>query len=122
LKVSTTSPAAWTREVFVVEAFVPDTARFTSGQITQTKHAGKDEVVLECSRHDPVHQRVDSQNVVVREDGTRLYPVSIRYAWPSEFDLMALLANLRLRECWADWNRSPFTPRSTGHVSVYEMA
>ncbi len=107
---------------FVVQAFVPDPARFASGQTVQTKHVGTDEVVLECSRHDPVRQRVDSQNVVMREDGARLYPVSIRYAWPSELDLMARLADLRLRERWADWNRGPFTAHSTGHVSVYEKA
>ena len=103
-----------------MEAFVPDPARFASGQVVQTKRVGTDEVVLECSRHDPVGQRVDSQNVVVREDGARLYPGSIRYAWPSELDLMARLAGLRLRERWSGWNRGPFTARSGAHVSVYE--
>ena len=107
---------------FVMEAFVPDPARFDSGQVVQTKRVGAGEVVLECSRHDPVRQRVDSQNVVVRADGARLYPASIRYAWPSELDLMARLAGLRLRERWADWSRGPFTARSGGHVSVYEKA
>lgn len=106
--------------VFVMEAFVPDLSRFDADQATQTRNIGTDEAVLECSRHDPIHQRVDSQTVVIREDGTHLYPVSLRYAWPSELDLMARLADLRLRERWADWNRSPFTARSTGHVSVYE--
>lgn len=105
--------------VFVVEAFVPDLSRFTHDQTTQTRHVGTDEIVLECSRHDPVRQRVDSQNIVMRGDSTRLYPVSLRYAWPSELDLMSRLAGLNLRERWGGWNRQPFTRTTGSHVSVY---
>ena len=46
--------------------------------------------------------------------------VHLRYAWPAEMDLMARLAGLRLKERWADWVESPFTSKSTSHVSVYE--
>jgi hypothetical protein len=46
----------------------------------------------------------------------------MRYAWPSELDLMAELAGLRLRDRWADWNRAPFDASSTKHVTVYELA
>jgi hypothetical protein len=49
----------------------------------------------------------------------RLFPVDIRYVWPSELDLMAQLAGLRLRERWGDWRRSPYTG-SGAHVSIYE--
>jgi hypothetical protein len=41
---------------------------------------------------------------------------------PSELDLMAQLAGLRLRERFGDWTRTPFTSASRGHVSVYEPA
>ena len=106
---------------FVVEAFMPDPTRFDRGQTTRTQRVEMGWVVLECSRHDPVAQRVDSQNVVISEEETKLYPGGrIRYAWPSELDLMARLAGLRLRERWGDWRRKPFTAASTGHVSVYE--
>ena len=105
---------------FVVEAFVPDPARFDRGQTTRTHHVETGQVVLECSRHDPVGQRIDSQNVVISDGETRLYPGGrIRYAWPSELDLMARLAGLCLRERWGGWHREPFTASSTGHVSVY---
>jgi SAM-dependent methyltransferase len=43
-----------------------------------------------------------------------------RYAWPSELDLMARIAGLRLRERWADWHRRPFGPESASQVVVYE--
>jgi hypothetical protein len=29
-----------------------------------------------------------------------------RYVWPTELDLMARIAGLRLRERWADWDRT----------------
>jgi SAM-dependent methyltransferase len=107
---------------FVVEAFVPDPTRFVADQITQTKHVGEDGIVLEASRHDPVNQRVDSQHVALSGAGARLWPVTLRYAWPSELDLMARLAGLRLRNRFGGWRREPFGASSTKHVSVYGAA
>lgn len=63
-----------------------------------------------------------SQPVVITEASIRLFPVMIRYAWPSELDLMARLAGLRLRHCWGGWQREPFTGASNTHISVYEQA
>ena len=33
---------------------------------------------------------------------------------------MARLAGMRLRDRWADWDRTPFTSDSRKHVSVWE--
>ena len=46
--------------------------------------------------------------------------IPFRYVWPSELDLMARLAGMRLRDRWEDWNRAPFTGDSRQHVSVWE--
>ena len=109
--------------VFVVEAFVPDVTRFTRHQNAGVDDLDSDSVRLEASRHDPVHQRVDSQHVVLRRgEAVEMYPVSIRYSYPSELDLMARLAGLTLRDRWGGWNREPFTSESKFHVSVYERA
>ena len=70
----------------------------------------------------PSNQRVNSQHILLREGETRLVPIRIRYAWPSELDLMARLAGLRLSERWGGFDRSPFTSRSERHVSVYAGA
>jgi hypothetical protein len=43
-----------------------------------------------------------------------------RYVWPSELDLMAELAGLRLVERWSGWRGEPFTSESRLHVSVWE--
>jgi SAM-dependent methyltransferase len=106
--------------VFVIEAFVPDTARFTKDQVLQTLRVETDHVVLEATKHDRASQRLDSQLVMLRETGVRFLPIQLRYAWPSELDVMAKLAGLRIRERWANWRAAPFSSTSTMHVSIYE--
>lgn len=105
--------------VFVVEAFVPDLTRFDRGQRVDTSRVETGEVVIDASLHDPVNQRTRSSHMVFTESGVRMFPVYIRYAWPSELDLMAELAGLVLQERWAGWRRQPFTASSEAHVSVY---
>ncbi|NIV37633.1 MAG: methyltransferase domain-containing protein [Anaerolineae bacterium] len=107
---------------FVIEAFVPDLARYDRGQDVRASHVGTDEVRLAVSQLDPVSQQITSQQVVLTEEGARLYPVKIRYAWPSELDLMARLAGLELRYRWENWQRAPFTAQSSTHISVYGRA
>ena len=52
-----------------------------------------------------------------RRHATGAHRVPFRYAWPAEFDLMARIAGLRLRERWAWWDRTPFTATSDAHCS-----
>jgi len=104
---------------FVIEAFVPDPARLAAREAVRTSDLSEDAVRLAVSKYDPVTQVVTSQHVLLTEEGIRLYPVKIRYAWPSELDLMAQLAGLELRHRWANWRKEPFTSNSTAHVSVY---
>jgi SAM-dependent methyltransferase len=105
---------------FVMEAFVPDLTRFTGGQVNWATKVTTDEVQLDVGQHDAAAQRVISQKIVLTEGNVRLYPVQIRYAWPSELDLMAQLAGLRLRERWSNWQREPFSSESTKHISIYQ--
>jgi SAM-dependent methyltransferase len=104
--------------VFVLEAFVPQSANFTGG--LKVTVVTDERIGLKVSEHDPVRQRLKSQHVVIRNQEIRLYPVEVRYAWPAELDLMARLAGLRLRHRWSDWNRAGIGPSSQRHVSVYE--
>ena len=94
---------------FVIEAFVPDQTRFTRGGSLECVRVETDLVMLGATRHDAVSQTLMSQYVKLTEGGIRLYPAQLRYAWPSELDLMAQLAGLRLRDRWANWRREPFT-------------
>ena len=104
---------------FVVQAFVPDLSRFDMDQRVEALEVGVDDVRLDVSVHDPVLQRVTVQHVHIEGERVRLDPVELRYAFPSELDLMARLAGLELRDRWSSWRRDPFTSESTGHVSVY---
>jgi len=108
--------------VFLMQAFVPDLTRFDRGQRVEAMDVGTDVVHLEASRCDPVNQRVTSQHMVIEEGRTRLFPVSLRFAFPPELDLMARLAGLRLRERWGGWDRRPFDSSSQQHISVWEMS
>ncbi|MEO8423179.1 MAG: class I SAM-dependent methyltransferase [Actinomycetota bacterium] len=106
--------------VFVIEAFVPDLSRFDRGQRVSAVRVDPDWVSLDVSLNDPVEQFVRSQHVVIREGEIHLYPVLVRYAYVAELDLMARMTGLRLRERWADWERTPFTSSSQKHISVWE--
>jgi SAM-dependent methyltransferase len=108
--------------LFVIEAFVPDLSRFDRGQRIEARSVDTEMVVLETSVHDRAAQRVTSNQVLMSKGGVKLYPVQLRYAWPSELDLMARLAGLRLRTRWGGWSGEPFSADSASHVSVYERA
>jgi len=105
---------------FVVEAFVPAyLTRLRDDQYVDAEAVGVDEVRLDVGRHDAVMQRLEESHVHLSREGVRLYPTVTRYAWPSELDLMARIAGLRLKDRWAGWNREPFNSASSMHVSVY---
>lgn len=106
---------------FLLEAFVPEQGFFDRGQRLQVRHLSADRVDLDASVHDPVNQRVHSQTIRMSEGGgMRMFPVELRYAWPSEIDLMARLAGLTLHERWGGWRREPFTVTSQTHISLYQ--
>lgn len=108
--------------VFVVETVVPDLSGFVDGQRMKGSWARIDSARFEIAIHDPVLQTVAFQRIVISSEGTQIRPHFMRYAWPSELDLMAQLAGLERRERWAWWDRSPFTAGSKSHVSVYGRA
>ena len=108
--------------VFLVHAFVPDPAMYDGGQHLSADLPDLSSVRFNVSIHDAMNQLVDFRHVDLTEQGIQMYPGRLRYVWPSEMDLMARLAGLRLRERWADWSRAPFSSQSRSHVSIYERA
>jgi SAM-dependent methyltransferase len=105
---------------FLIEAFRPDFLyRLRDHQYVDAEAIEVDEVRLDVARHDPVKQLLEESHVSLSREGVRLNPIVTRYAWPSELDLMARIAWLRLKERWGGWNREPFTSTSSTHVSVY---
>ncbi|MBF9134412.1 class I SAM-dependent methyltransferase [Plantactinospora sp. S1510] len=107
---------------FVIECFMPDHLPFDRGQLVHTRAVSEHLVDVSFARHDSSRQRVTYQHVRLSAEGMQLHPVTLRYCWPSELDLMARLAGLRLRARYSDWDRRPFDSSSGSHVSVYERA
>ena len=102
--------------VFVLEAWVPDPSRFVRGQNVEASVVETDVVGVTFSRQDTVSQHVRSVAMAIENGRVVQRPVEIRYAWPSELDLMARLAGMRLRERWGGWDGEPFTSSSGSHV------
>lgn len=104
---------------FVVETGVPDLRLLPPGQRAVPFRTEPGKIAFDL--YDCATQQMSSNYVTVLEDGTgRSRSVPFRYAWPSELDLMARIAGMRLRHRWADWTGEPFTHESRSHVSIWE--
>ena len=106
---------------FVVEAAVPS-AWTAQHEYARPEWISADGVGLDVCRYDPVTQILDENHVSITASGIRFGPIACRLIWPSEMDLMARIAGLRLTERWGGWQRQPFAADSTLHVSVYRRA
>ena len=105
---------------FLIEAFRPDFLyRLRDQQYVDAEAVEVAEVRLDVARHDPMTQLLEESHVSLSRGGVRLNPIVTRYAWPSELDLMARIAGLRLKERWGGWDRSPLTSTSRIVVSIY---
>ncbi|OLT16846.1 methyltransferase [Serinicoccus sp. CUA-874] len=103
---------------FVVEVGVPALRRLPPGQVAIPFDVSAEHVGLDT--YDPVTQQAMSHHYSREANGSYSYwPHLFRYVWPSELDLMARLAGLRLESRTADWRGAPFTAESESHVSVW---
>ena len=105
--------------VFLVEAAMPGPQYRLEPQYVDAERVEPGRVVLDVGRYDPVSQLLDEVHVTLAPEGVRLAPIVTRFAWPSELDLMARIAGLRLHHRWGGWRGEPFTAASTRHVSVW---
>jgi SAM-dependent methyltransferase len=106
--------------VFVVEGGLPgEWFALRNNQYVDLEAIEDGRVRLDVARFDPVKQLLEETHVVLSSEGVQLKPIVTRYAWPSELDLMARIAGLRLKERWGTWSREPFTGESKNCISVY---
>jgi SAM-dependent methyltransferase len=106
--------------LFVLECRVPEAPSWPSRQQVAAERIEVDHVELDVSRYDPLTQILDTSHVRLGADGVVVGPIRLRLAHPPEFDLMARIAGLRLRERRGGWNGEPFAAESWRHVSIYE--
>ena len=103
---------------FVVEVGVPRLQWLPPGETVIPFHVSDDRIGFD--EYDVANQGLISHHLEITPDGRAIRgSIPFRYAWPAEFDLMAQLAGLSLRERWSDWAREPFTSESAKHVSVW---
>jgi SAM-dependent methyltransferase len=104
---------------FVVEVIVPQLRSVPRGEIGRVFTLAPEHVGIETF-DDLVgqlawsHHRTDVAGQLVRRSAP------YRYVWPSELDLMARLAGLRLQNRGAGWDRAVFTSDSPSQVAVFE--
>jgi SAM-dependent methyltransferase len=105
---------------FVVEAALPN-AWIAPGKsdYVHAEHVGKETVVLDVARYDPVTQLLEENHVRLTASGITLNPIVCRLITPGEMDLMARIAGMRLVHRYATWERTVFDAQSSAHVSVY---
>jgi SAM-dependent methyltransferase len=103
---------------FVVEVMVPDLRRLPPGQNAVPFGVGPDRCAVDV--YDVATQAMSSNYYEIIDGRAEFTIYPFRYVWPSELDLMARLAGLRLRRRWGGWAGEPFTGECDRHVSVWE--
>lgn len=105
--------------VFVVEAALPGPLYCLDDQYIHTKTVEMGQVRLDLARYDRTTQLLDECWITLTPNGVSLSPLLTRFVWPSEMDLMARIAGLRLHRRWGGWRYETFDRNSPRHVSVY---
>jgi SAM-dependent methyltransferase len=103
---------------FVIEVTIPDLRRLPPGETFHVFNASENHWGID--EYEVATQGLTSHHFETVDGTIERLSIPFRYAWPSELDLMAQLAGMRLRSRWGGWRREPFTSESTKHVSVWE--
>jgi hypothetical protein len=103
---------------FVIEVMIPELQRLPPGETFHVFHGSERHWGID--EYDVANQGLISHHLEIVGDQLERVSMPFRYAWPAEYDLMAELAGMRLRERWSGWKRQPFTSESRQHVSVWE--
>ena len=90
----------------MVEVIVPQLRRVPPGETGRVFTLDPDHVGIET--FDDVVGQIAWSHHWMEVDGRLVrHSAPYRYVWPSELDLMAQLAGLRLRDRWEGWDRAP---------------
>jgi SAM-dependent methyltransferase len=103
---------------FVVEVGVPAISGLPAAEPARVFDLSPGHVGID-THDDPVGQILSSHHWTLIDGRWVRDSAPYRYVWPSELDLMARLAGLRLEHRWSAWDKSPFTAASTTQIAVY---
>jgi SAM-dependent methyltransferase len=103
---------------FLIEVMMPQLRRLPPGQTVVPYGVSPTRCAFDI--YDVATQATSSNYVYINDGRGEYTSIPFRYVWPSELDLMAQLAGLRLRERWEGWTRQPFNHESQQHISIWE--
>jgi len=103
---------------FVIEVMITELQRLPPGEFFRVFRGS--ETYWGIDEYDVADQGLISHHIEIVDGSVEIVSMPFRYAWPAEYDLMAQLAGMRLRERWGGWTREPFASESEKHVSVWE--
>jgi SAM-dependent methyltransferase len=103
---------------FLIENYIPELRRLPPGETTHIFTATP--VHVGVGEYDLASQVEVCRHWWIIEGQLKTFASPHRYVSPSELDLMARLAGMRLRERCSDWHGTPFTSESRSHISVWE--
>ena len=103
---------------FLIEVMVPQLQRLPPGETFQVFFGSQDYWGID--EVDVATQTSTSHHIEFVDGRAERFSMPFRYAWPAEYDLMAQIAGMQLRERWGGWEWEPYTSESRAHVSVWE--
>lgn len=104
----------------VIEAFEPREYHAMDGIRTDTHPFPDGRLMIDTTAVERTMQLIVVSHTTVGEGSFETVKEIVRYAFPSELDLMAELAGLELVERHGGWSGEPYTTDSGRHVSRYQ--
>ena len=102
----------------MIETFIPELQVLPPGVTVRALRVSADQ--LDFDEYDVASQELISHHYKRVNGALKRMSIPFGYVWPSELDLMAELAGMKLRSRWEWWNQKPFTSDSGSHASVWE--
>ncbi|WP_405671219.1 class I SAM-dependent methyltransferase [Streptomyces sp. NBC_01530] len=106
--------------VAVLEMYDPMVFHGLDEPTVRVHHLAADSLVIDTVQVSRSQQTALVVHTVLGPGTVRKVPEVSRYAWPSEFALMARLAGLRITGRFSDWTRTPVTEGAQRHICVLE--
>lgn len=110
--------------IAVIETFDPTPYHGLAFPVTNSHPLGDDEVLLENIRVLPEAQMMIVVNTLLKGSAApEVSTLAMRYLWPSELDVMAMMAGLERVERYGGWNREPLNGSNPRQMctSVYRL-
>lgn len=106
--------------VAVLEMYEPMVFHGLDEPTVRVHHLAADSLVIDTVQVSRSRQTALVVHTVLGPGTVRKVPEVSRYAWPSEFALMARLAGLRVTDRFSDWQRTPVSEDAQRYICVLE--